>query len=116
MMAPAMASAMVRTHGKDAIAVVRRHIARSLEDNLVDDVEFWLRVRDQIECLQWSATWAGQDRRRPAAGDGRPGEEVVLEAWLKETLCRMAGSAVDEPIPEALLRLVGLPIPEGDPE
>lgn len=111
----AMASAMVRTYREDTLGAARRHITRCLEENLIEDVEFWLRVRNQVELLQWEKTSGGRDRKRAPAAHGRPGEEVVLEAWLKDVLSRMAASVLDEPIPEALLRLIGPPVPERDP-
>lgn len=115
MTALAMASALIRTYDESALEAVRRHIARCLEDNLIDDLEFWLRVRNQVELLQWQAI-----RSAPGdvlvTGDRRPGQEIVLEAWLKDALSRMAGSAVDEPIPQELVGLIGLPIPGDDPQ
>ncbi|MBB2168181.1 hypothetical protein HLH36_07410 [Gluconacetobacter aggeris] len=114
MTAQAMASAMVRVYGENALGAVRRHIARCLEDNLIDDLEFWLRVRNQVEHLQWKEIRGERSGKRPA-GTRRSGEEIVLAAWLKDALSRMAGSVADEPIPEELLRLLDAPMPPDDP-
>ncbi|GBQ28523.1 hypothetical protein AA12717_2976 [Gluconacetobacter sacchari DSM 12717] len=84
---------------------------RCLDESLIDDLEFWLRVRNQVELLQRRQVRSGQ-----ASESARPGGQIVLEAWLKSALATMAGSVVDEPIPDELLRLIGGAASSGKPE
>ncbi|WP_182957384.1 hypothetical protein [Gluconacetobacter tumulisoli] len=51
MTALAVASTMIWTCGMAALVTIRRHVARCLEDGLIDDAEFWLKVRNQAEIL-----------------------------------------------------------------
>ncbi|CAP57825.1 unnamed protein product (plasmid) [Gluconacetobacter diazotrophicus PA1 5] len=46
-----VASTMTWTCGMTALVTIRRHVARCLEDGLIDEAEFWLKVRNQAETL-----------------------------------------------------------------
>lgn len=46
-----VAACLIRGFGGDAYVAVRRHIVRCVEQNLPDEVEFWVRVRTHVEHL-----------------------------------------------------------------
>ncbi|GBQ25445.1 hypothetical protein ACLRDC_02530 [Gluconacetobacter sacchari] len=49
--ARATAHSLVAVYGAGARDMTMRHIARSLDQNLIEDVLFWLKVRNQIDWL-----------------------------------------------------------------
>lgn len=57
--AQAMADSLIVVYGIKARGMTLRHIARCLELKLIDDVEFWLRVRNRIDWLLRTVRRAG---------------------------------------------------------
>jgi len=55
-----VAACLIRGFGPDAYLAVRRHIARCIEQNLADEAEFWVRVRDHVESLTRVARGKGE--------------------------------------------------------
>jgi hypothetical protein len=55
----AMADSLLVIYGIKARGMTLRHVARCLELKLIDDVEFWLRVRNRIDWLLRTVRRAG---------------------------------------------------------
>ncbi|ACI53044.1 conserved hypothetical protein [Gluconacetobacter diazotrophicus PA1 5] len=55
--ASSVATALIRIYGAVAIGTIRRHISRCVEDNLTDEAEFWLRVRNRATVLLRTSRW-----------------------------------------------------------
>lgn len=49
--ASTVAASLIRVYGGEALGMIQRQIRRCMENELTDEAEFWLRVRNRTDTL-----------------------------------------------------------------